>query len=149
MWVLADFYRTRKIINLHPALPNGPKGTYKEVIRQLIRNDASETGIMVHLVTEELDRGPSLAFCRYSIRGPAFDERWDERTYPRRRKRHRPDATNREEDNTLFEVIRREGVKREPPLLVRTIKSLAEGRVRIHNDAAFDQMARRSLTAAT
>ena len=36
------------LINLHPALPNGPKGTWQEVIRELIKSDAQKTkGIFI------------------------------------------------------------------------------------------------------
>jgi phosphoribosylglycinamide formyltransferase-1 len=46
------------MINLHPAAPGGPTGTWQEVIWQLIEGRAVETGVMMHLVTPELDRGP-------------------------------------------------------------------------------------------
>ena len=42
------------LVNIHPALPWGPRGTWQEVIHQLIAEKASEQGIMVHIVTEEL-----------------------------------------------------------------------------------------------
>ena len=44
------------MINLHPAAPSGPTGTWQEVIWQLIGNKARETGVMMHLVTPELDK---------------------------------------------------------------------------------------------
>jgi len=43
------------MINLHPAAPGGPTGTWQEVIWQLIDNEAEETGVMMHLGTPELD----------------------------------------------------------------------------------------------
>ncbi|GAH59253.1 unnamed protein product, partial [marine sediment metagenome] len=39
------------MVNLHPAAPGGPTGTWQEVIWQLIENKAEETGVMMHLVT--------------------------------------------------------------------------------------------------
>ncbi len=49
------------MINLHPAAPGGPKGTWQEVTWQLIDNRAEETGVMMHLVTPELDQGSAPA----------------------------------------------------------------------------------------
>jgi len=37
------------------------------------------------------------------------------------------------EKNALFKLLRREGVKREQPLIVATVKAFAEGRVRVEN----------------
>ena len=45
------------MLNLHPALPDGPIGTWQEVIRELIAGGASESGMMLQRVTTELDRG--------------------------------------------------------------------------------------------
>ena len=61
------------MINLHPAAPNGPDGTWQEVIWKLIEQRADHSGVKIHLVTEELDRGPTIAYCRYPIHSPAFD----------------------------------------------------------------------------
>jgi hypothetical protein len=67
------------MINLHPAAPGGPAGTWQEVIWQLIRTGAHKTGVMMHLVTPELDRGPVVTYCIFSIRGSTpFDGYWQE-----------------------------------------------------------------------
>ena len=60
------------MLNLHPALPDGPIGTWQEVIRELIARGASESGMMLQRVTTELDRGPVVSVCRYPI-GGGFD----------------------------------------------------------------------------
>ena len=57
------------MLNLHPALPDGPIGTWQEVIRELIAGGASESGMMLQRVTTELDRGPAVSVCRYPIGG--------------------------------------------------------------------------------
>ena len=57
------------MLNLHPALPDGPIGTWQEVIRELIARGASESGMMLQRVTTELDRGPVVSVCRYPIGG--------------------------------------------------------------------------------
>jgi folate-dependent phosphoribosylglycinamide formyltransferase PurN len=53
-----EMCREYDMINLHPAAPGGPTGTWQEVIWQLMAQNAQETGVMMHLVTPELDRGP-------------------------------------------------------------------------------------------
>ncbi len=63
--VLAD---TRiPMLNLHPALPHGPTGTWQQVEEQLKKEGATESGIMIHLVTKEVDRGPVVSWCRYNF----------------------------------------------------------------------------------
>jgi len=57
------------MINLHPAAPNGPAGTWQEVIWLLIHKRAQESGNMMHLVTPELDKGPPITYCTFPIRG--------------------------------------------------------------------------------
>ena len=64
------------MINLHPAAPGGPAGTWQEVIWQLIGNEAEETGVMMHMVTPKLDKGPPVAYCTFQIRGEPFDRYW-------------------------------------------------------------------------
>ena len=50
-------------LNLHPALPDGPIGTWQEVTWELIDRRATRTGAMIHLATEALDRGPVVSYC--------------------------------------------------------------------------------------
>ena len=115
------------MINLHPAAPGGPKGTWQEVIWQLIEGGAEETGVMMHLVTPELDEGPPVTYCTFSIRGKPFDNYWQEiegRSLEQIK-------TSQGEDNKLFRTIRKHGYVRELPLIIATIKAFSEGRVRI------------------
>ncbi len=122
------------MINLHPAAPGGPKGTWREVIWQLIEERADTTGVMMHLVTPELDEGPPVTYCRFTIRGEPFDSYW------RRIDRESLDGIKgREgEDFQLFKLIRRHGMKRELPLIVTTVKAFSEGRVRVENGEVVD-----------
>ena len=53
------------ILNLHPALPGGPTGTWQQVIWQLLDEKAEETGAMIHLATAQLDRGPVISVFRF------------------------------------------------------------------------------------
>ncbi len=116
-----------KMINLHPAAPGGPAGTWQEVIWKLIENGAEQTGVMMHLVTPELDKGPPVTYCSFPIRGKPFDRYWQEiagRSVAEIK-------AQQGENNPLFKTIRQHGLAREFPLIVATIKAFSEGRVRI------------------
>ncbi|MEW6069320.1 MAG: formyltransferase family protein [Candidatus Thermoplasmatota archaeon] len=120
-----ELCRKYNLINLHPAAPKGPIGTWQEVIWKLIQQRAKETGIIIHLVTEILDRGPVMTYCTFPIVGKEFDELWKEI------KGRDLSAIIKEEgeNNKLFKKIREEGVKRELPMIFHTIKELASGRI--------------------
>jgi folate-dependent phosphoribosylglycinamide formyltransferase PurN len=115
------------MINLHPAAPGGPKGTWQEVIWQLIENKTKATGVMMHLVTPELDEGPPATFCTFSIRGKAFDRYWAEIEGQSIAEIKRKQGEN----NKLFKAIRRHGLAREFPLIIATLKAFSQGKVRI------------------
>ena len=72
-----EFVSRHVVLNLHPALPTGPVGTWREVIRELIRSGASESGAMLHLAIPEVDAGPVIAFCRYPLLDAASAPLWD------------------------------------------------------------------------
>ena len=110
------------LLNLHPAEPGGPVGTWQEVVRQLIDRRAERSGVMIHLATEELDRGPPVAYGTYSLRGPGFDSLWQALG---------PSAAVEGEKHPLFQEIRRHGAARELPLVVATLRAIARGRVLI------------------
>jgi len=126
-----EMCRRYDIINLHPAEPGGPKGTWQQVVWQLIETRAGRTGAMMHLVSEVLDEGPPVAYCTFSLRGGFLEELW--RGMDRKLARSSLRQIRREEgeDEPLFKEIRRRGVIRELPLIVRTVKAFAEGRIRI------------------
>ena len=80
--------RTYSMINLHPAIPNGPKGTWKDVIWKLIEHRSSESGGMVHLATEHVDQGPPIAYFTFPLRSHILDPMWqaleaDARPFPK------------------------------------------------------------------
>jgi phosphoribosylglycinamide formyltransferase-1 len=115
------------IINLHPAAPGGPKGSWQEVIWQLIENKAETTGVKMHLVTPELDEGPSLTYCTFSIRGKPFDRYWQEIEG----KSVEEIKKTQGENNPLFKAIRRHGLAREFPLIIATFKAFSQGKFRM------------------
>jgi phosphoribosylglycinamide formyltransferase-1 len=122
------------MINLHPAAPGGPAGTWQEVIWRLIETDAEQTGVMMHLVTPELDKGPSVAYCTFSIRGKPFDKYW------REIEGHSLTEIKKKqgENNPLFQIIRQHGLAREFPLIIATIKAFDEGKIRIVDGKVVD-----------
>lgn len=114
-------------LNLHPAAPGGPIGTWQRVIWQLIATRASESGVLINRAIPAVDEGPVITYCRYSLRGPAFDPLW---TAIAGRSVAELQA-GEGEDLPLFRAIRAAGVAREIPLIVRTLIALAERRIRI------------------
>jgi len=117
------------LVNIHPALPWGPKGTWQEVIHQLIAEEAAEQGIMVHLVTKDLDRGPVISYCRFPIRGEEWVplwEQWKQDITPE-------SSLEARERHPLFRKIRLDGEVRELPLLSGAIRELALGNIVIRN----------------
>jgi folate-dependent phosphoribosylglycinamide formyltransferase PurN len=117
------------MINLHPAAPGGPTGTWQEVIWQLIDSEAKETGVMMHLVTPELDKGPAVAYGTFPIRGEPFDEYW-----PVIKKLPPDSPPGKKARESLFKLIRKHGLAREFPLIVSTIKAFSQGKIRITNE---------------
>ncbi|MFH1560666.1 MAG: formyltransferase family protein [Chloroflexota bacterium] len=134
----AEMCRRYAMINLHPAAPGGPAGTWQEVIWKLIEEDARQTGVKMHLVTEELDLGATATYCTFPIRGESFDPLWKE---AQGRSVAQLQATYGEE-MPLFRLIRQHGVARELPLILATLKALAEGRVAIKEGAVVDAQGR-------
>lgn len=141
--VSPSFSESFPIINLHPAAPNGPKGTWQEVIWALLQKRASETGVMMHLVTKDLDEGPPITFVTFSIKGGEFNRFWDEWDKKLKRGSFQQWVRKEGESNPLFNEIRRQGVRRELPLIVMTLKALSENRVRIENGNVYDDKGKR------
>lgn len=126
------------MLNLHPALPNGPAGTWQDVIWSLIDTKASETGAMVHLAIEEVDRGPVVSYFAISLSGPGFDQDWANisgQSVQQLKETHG-------EDLPLFQRIRSEEYRREPFLLAETLRALALGSVTISDLKVLDAAGR-------
>ncbi|MBC8453215.1 MAG: hypothetical protein H8D69_01940 [Chloroflexi bacterium] len=112
-------------LNLHPALPGGTIGMWQQAVWDVITEGLDETGAMIHVSTEDVDEGPVLATAKFSVRGEGFDDLWNGIT----------DAdfntlkTNPGEELQLFKAIRQAGLLRERPLLIETLKAVAQGRI--------------------
>ena len=108
-------------LNLHPALPDGPIGTWQQVIHELIRERAKRSGMVLQRVTTQLDRGPTVTWAQYSIRGSELDPLWA--VY----------ADDFESETPLFEAIREAGASREPTFIVQSLQSIAAGTAQMHS----------------
>jgi len=115
------------MINLHPAAPGGPRGTWQNVIRQLIENEATRSGIMMHLVTPELDRGPIAAHCTFSIKDDINEVLW-----------RKAEDGDRKAKDSLFWDIRQRGLIREAHLIIATLKAFSQGKIRIADRRIVD-----------
>lgn len=109
------------MINLHPAPPGGPTGSWQEVIWTLIQNKAETAGAMMHLVTPELDRGPVISYCLFSIKDEPFAVYW-----------------RSENKDMLFRLIRQHELAREFPLIILTLQALSRGEIGIKDGKVID-----------
>lgn len=124
MLIMPSLCQKLPLLNLHPALPEGPVGTWQEVIRRLIDSDADESGMMLQRSTPVLDRGPVVASCRYPLRGADLDGLWADRQSAKRQ-----GPAN--DDEPLFAAIRQRGVVREPHFLIASLQAIAQDRIAI------------------
>ncbi len=129
-----ELCRRYPLLNLHPALPDGPIGTWQEVTWELIRQRAPRTGAMVHLATEDVDRGPVVSYCTAPIIGPSFDRAWQELEGVELEEAR----AARGEEFPLFQQIRQAQYQREPYLLFETLRAVADGRVVVRDGDALD-----------
>jgi phosphoribosylglycinamide formyltransferase-1 len=134
-----DLCKRFRMINLHPAKPGGPCGTWQEVIWKLIDTRADETGVTIHLVTEELDKGPPITYCTFPIMGEKFDHLWKDTLLKVREFGLNSLIEDEGEQNPLFRKIREEGVIREIPLIIETIRVIAEGKIRVGTDGPYNE----------
>jgi len=125
-------YSRWTFLNDHPALPDGPVGTYQEVIKALMRTGERESGCMMNVVTGDVDRGAAVSFCRYSISDRENEPLW----------RSFASAVGDEsldmEGAPLYADIRRRGVARERPFVVETLRAIAGGHLAVPPEAPFD-----------
>ena len=118
------------IINLHPAAPGGPAGTWQQVIWKLMETGADTQGIKMHVAIPELDMGPTATYCTFPIRSKAFDKYWGEI----KGKTVEEIKAKQGVENNLFKAIRAHGAARELPLTVSTLRVFSEGKVWITKD---------------
>lgn len=132
----------RRGVNLHPALPGGPIGSlWYDVIWDLVEARDEESGVMLHRVIPEVDEGPVVAWCRYSLHAEALLPLWnalptapDERTALIAGER----AKRGDCRHPLFLAIRALGMARETPLTLETVRAVAEGRLKLSGSGVLD-----------
>ncbi len=137
-----DMCRAFHLLNLHPALPDGPVGTWQEVVWQLIQRRSSRTGAMMHLATEAVDRGPVVSYVTVPLNTPELSPLWQELG-----DRNAAEIkSGLGEDYELFRLIRAMQYSREPYLLLETLRALSRGdialdsgKVRIAGGGAYSQ----------
>ena len=127
--------RAYPLLNLHPALPDGPIGTWQEVVWRLIETRAGRTGAMIHLATEDVDRGPVVSHCTVPISDGAFAPLWEDLQGCDLSQV----KSQQGEDFPLFQLIRQAEYQREPYLLFETLRAVAEGRVTLAGSQVLDQ----------
>jgi folate-dependent phosphoribosylglycinamide formyltransferase PurN len=138
LFTAAELCERFTLLNLHPAPPGGPEGTWQQVIWQLIDQRAQEAGAQVQLATMDWDRGPIITYCSFPLTGPMFDPLWDEV-----RGRSVDDLkASYWEEFPLFQRIRQEGLRREAPLLLETIRGFAEGSIDVKDRRIAGQAGR-------
>jgi phosphoribosylglycinamide formyltransferase 1 len=110
--------RRYSIINLHPALPDTYKGTWEEIVTQVVENEDESYGATIHLCTPELDRGDTLCYDSFLLN------------------KIRKDYPTKEEQ---IKQVRAEELKREAYLLIGAIKMIVDGEIIIKNGKALDK----------
>ena len=121
-------------INDHPALPDGPIGTYQEVIAELMRTQALESGCMMNVVTGDVDRGPAISYCRFLIQDQANEVVWNALAGAE------IDGARLDEIMAmpLYLDIRNRGIARERPFLVETLRAIASGSLQVPPGTPLD-----------
>ena len=126
MLIVSEFFCTRYVLlNLHPALPDGPKGEWPDVMQVLARTSAPATGAMIHIVTPELDRGPVASYFSFALSGEPFEG-----------------FRRRGDYGGLAAAIREHELRREFPLILTTLRALAAGDIIISGQRVLDHSGR-------
>jgi phosphoribosylglycinamide formyltransferase-1 len=119
-----EIYGRHITLNLHPSLPSGPQGTWEEVMLCIISDRIYKSGVMIHLVNSDLDQGPPLSFCRFSLQGEPFDKYWED--------------AEASVSHPLFSLVREYELAHEFPLIKATLNALSQGRVCIKEGKVLD-----------
>ena len=128
----AVFCKKHYLLNLHPALPDGPTGTWQEVIIELIRANAKISGMMMHQATEEVDRGPVATTYNFEIQNKSNEHLWNQLH------KYSGMIGNKEIENSeLFQSIREMGLAIEPKFILATLQSFANKTISVHNSKMF------------
>ncbi|MEM2979312.1 MAG: formyltransferase family protein [Methanomassiliicoccales archaeon] len=139
LWMDNESCKIFNLINLHPALPGGPKGTWQQVIWQLMESRADRQGAMIHLCTQEWDEGAPLTFCSFSLRTAEYEVLWEQFERKLESVTLAEIMRTEGENEPLFARIRKDGEIREIPLLAYTLKYFADGKLRIKDRMIYEK----------
>ena len=140
-----EMCRRFAILNLHPALPGGPKGMWQDVIWELLEAEAEETGAMIHLATAQLDRGPVVSLLPLLAPRPRVGPAVGAVARQARDDERRGDRRGGGRGEPLFAEVRRRGEVREIPLLYQTLRQFADGKLNTSNGCVFAESTRLPL----
>jgi phosphoribosylglycinamide formyltransferase-1 len=138
LWMDNESCQMFNLINLHPALPGGPKGTWQEVIWKLIEVKADRQGAMIHLCTPDWDEGPPLTYCGFSLTTRRYNKLWGWMEFKLKTKALEQIKREEGEAEPLFRQIRKDGEVRELPLIAHSIKLFADGKVDIKTGQLYE-----------
>ena len=124
--VLCSYFKT---INLHPALPGETIGIWQKAIWDVILLEKSHTGAMIHLSTVNVDEGPVISYCEFSVKNNNYSELWEEKKLYK----NETILSDIGEKLPLFQKIRSESLLRERPLMIETLKAIQMGKISIEN----------------
>jgi phosphoribosylglycinamide formyltransferase-1 len=111
------------VINLHPAPPKGPSGTWQQIIKKLIITNSLYGGAQIQIATTNRDKGPIISYCTFPIKNNSvYANLWDKI----------PDK-NLLQTSKLFHQIRKDTLIREPHLLIETLKSIESQQIPLHS----------------
>jgi phosphoribosylglycinamide formyltransferase-1 len=134
MWIASPILINKfRIINLHPAPPGGPKGTWQEVIWETLRRRLPEAGAQIHVVTEALDEGPPLTYVTLSLNTTEWAPGWLD--LEEKVTRMGWDAVQKQEGEgePFFSQVRAKELSLEFPLILWTLKTLESGRLGVED----------------
>jgi len=135
LFTAAELCSRYNLLNLHPAPPGGPVGTWQQIVWDLIEHHKRESGIQLQLATMDWDHGPLISYCTFPIDGPEFAPLWQQVAG----KGVEELKAAYWEDLPLFQAIRQEGQRREAPLLLETLRAITQGDVAIRNRHVVDR----------
>lgn len=134
MWMVTPVLLSKaNILNLHPAPPFGPTGTWQEVMWSLISIRARLAGGMLHIATMRKDRGPVISYYTVSLDDDELAPMWSNFADKLRTRSLQLIKQEDGEREPLFTAVRERQFVREAPLLIVTLRYILDGRLRIAN----------------
>tara|TARA_B110000263_G_scaffold173931_1_gene151832 strand:- start:1032 stop:1787 length:756 start_codon:yes stop_codon:yes gene_type:complete len=116
------------VINLHPAPPKGPQGTWQQIIKKLITTNSLYGGAQIQIATIDRDKGPIISYCTFPIKNNiVYANLWDKIS-----------DNNLLQASKLFRQIRKDTLIREPYLLIETLKSIESQQIPLHSKSSHE-----------